>query len=1011
MTEADFYPWWLHEQESEISAAISPHHFVHLVFLNHNGLRWQSEAVRAIGSQSRQPDVYLAADCGSEDDSAAGLVDLFDVHKVPKGLAFGQYVNRAVELLPSHPEKIEWIWILHDDSAPHAHALAELLRAADANPQAVVFGSKLVDWRNPDHVLEIGSSLTGIGTRFTGLEHGERDQGQHDQIEQALVVSSAGMLVRRDIWNLLGGFTEVLPHFRVDAEFCFRVWESGNEVLAIGKSRIRHVAATARDIRKPAKDRSSSHYVDRRAGMLLLVSRTARKILWLRFIALFFTGIARGAGYLLLQDFKGARDEWRATASLFFNPIPAEKLRQSKGKIAIPRILKPSLRTQFQHLTTELGNGVSRTWQQVLQALFPKIESTEDVGRKQAAFALLRRPGAILAFVTILIGIYVSRGLIGAGQLQTFAGIMPNSATAMWQEFLNVLHPIGLGSVEPSHPFIGFWAFLSAATFTAPDALAERLLILGPWLAALSMHISLRTLIRHAPTRVWLAALYGLSPALLISIKMGDVAIVLLAILLPGFLYGLTRPITWRLIGLMSLTLAVFTMIWPAFWIAALVVVAGHVIRNRPSSQSLTQIAFGLFAPFLMLAPWSFQLFTELETWFNQFGHEGDTISVWRAVFGNGFGESGFGWWWQLPFFLIALASLIDRRHSSLHTRIWILFTVLIGIGLAAQAFGIAFGLGTFPASFSALSLVLFGLLVVSLASATTFVSLQLQRSDFGWRQISAVAAVVGVSLMPIAGIAATNSVPIQKQAINQDEVSAEMLRGFTENLRLRTLFLETKSNGTIRASILDQRPVLYGDTEMRSSDLDEVVAQRVLKWLTQGVTEDANPLFDLGIGYIASPFGDEVETVISSRGNLERLITARSSRLFNVWRSIDVQARTYVISKSEGNLALGQFDTDSSALKVIGVLPVSNSGRVLQIAERPNSGWFALLDGESLKPIDADVQSWKIPANADGKIEIYHFSEIRLSLLLIGWFVIAIAIAFVAPRRRHIYRDEWMAE
>jgi hypothetical protein len=306
---------------------------------------------------------------------------------------------------------------------------------------------------------------------------------------------------------------------------------------------------------------------------------------------------------------------------------------------------------------------------------------------------------------------------------------------------------------------------------------------------------------------------------------------------------------------------------------------------------------------------------------------------------------------------------------------------------------------------------VLFGLLIISLASATTFVSLQLQRSDFGWRQISAVAAVVSVSLMPIAGIAATNTVPVELQARNQDEVSAEMLRGFTEELRLRTLFLETKTDGTIKASILDQRPILFGDSQMRSRDRDDVVAQRILTWLTQGVTDEANPLFDLGIGYIASPFGDGVETLISSRGNLERLITARSTKLFNVWRSIDVQARTYVVSKDEGSLALGQFDANSSTLKVSGVLPVSSSGRVLQIAERPNSDWVALLDGEGLRPIQADVQSWRIPANADGEIEIYHFSEIRLSLLLISWFVVGIAVAFIAPRRRHIYRDEWMAE
>lgn len=1010
MTEADFYPWWLQDQESETLSTLSPHHYVHLIFLNRNGARWQNEALSAIGSQSRRPDSLIAVDCGSNDDSAIGLTDVFELKKLPDGLAFGEYVNQTVDALPVHAEKIEWLWLLHDDSAPHSHSLKELLLAADSNPQAVVFGSKVLDWRNPEHVLEIGSSITGIGTRFTGLEHGERDQGQHDQIEKALVVSSAGMLIRRDVWVALGGFTTTLPHFRVDAEFCFRVWESGNEVLAVGKSRIRHVAATARDIRKPAKERSSSHYVDRRAGMLLLLSRTPRKIIWFRFILLFLAGVARGAGYLLLQDLKGARDEWRATASLIFNPIPIQKLRNHCGQLNLPSNLKPSLRLQLQHLSTELGNGISQTWNRVLNLLFPKIDSTE-VGKKQAAFAILRRPGTVLSILTILIGLYLSRSVVGAGQLATYAGSMPTSALAMWNDFVRDLHPVGMGSTEPSHPFIGFWAFLSAALFTSPALLAERLLIFGPWLAALSMHLGLRTLIRHAPTRVWLAALYGLSPALLIATRMGDVAVVLLAILLPGFLYGLTKPLTWRLVGLLSLGFSLFVMVWPAFWLVGAVLLLVYVLRKKPPTEFLKFAGFGLFAPLGMLAPWSFQLFTDFEVWFNQFGHSGETISVWRAVFGNGITQSGFGWWWQLPIFIVALMSIIDRRHSSLHVRIWILFSTLIGVGLFSQLIGVVFGLGEYPAAFSALAVVLFGLIIISLASATTFVSLQLQRSDFGWRQISAVALVIGISVLPIAAIANTEKLPTEFQARKNVETTAEMLRGFTEDLRLRTLFLKTKPDGTIQAQIMDSRPILFGDSETIANDTSSVVADRILAWLTQGATESGNPLFDLGIGYIASPYTDEVETLISSRGNLDRLITARSDKLLNVWRLIDVQARTYIVSKSGSVLALGQFDVESASLRVSGVAQVDEKSRILQIAERPNSAWVATLNGVELKPVARDVQSWLLPANADGEIEIEYASDIRFSILLISWFVIGIAVVFIAPRRRHIYRDEWMAE
>ena len=46
-------------------------------------------------------------------------------------------------------------------------------------------------------LLEVGVTISGTGRRETGLEPGEYDQGQHDEVRQVLAVNTAGMLVRR----------------------------------------------------------------------------------------------------------------------------------------------------------------------------------------------------------------------------------------------------------------------------------------------------------------------------------------------------------------------------------------------------------------------------------------------------------------------------------------------------------------------------------------------------------------------------------------------------------------------------------------------------------------------------------------------------------------------------------------------------------------------------------------------------------------------------------------------
>jgi hypothetical protein len=309
------------------------------------------------------------------------------------------------------------------------------------------------------------------------------------------------------------------------------------------------------------------------------------------------------------------------------------------------------------------------------------------------------------------------------------------------------------------------------------------------------------------------------------------------------------------------------------------------------------------------------------------------------------------------------------------------------------------------------LSAILFGLLVISLASAASYVSLKLQRSNFGWRQLVTIGIVGTISLIPVASVYAANQLSIEHRLQARDPIDAEVLRGFTEDLRLRTLYIESGESGTVRAWIMDGRAPTFADAEVQARDAENLLAERVLNWLTQSTSGLEDPLLDLGIGYIATPFGDEIETFVSSRGNLERVITARNPKLLNVWRAITVPARVNVVGSTGLELGIAQFDTQKIILDVKGVVGPSEEVRYLKLAERSSASWNAVLGGVRLKPQSGDLQSWVIPVGANGELEVAYFNESRLSILLISWFTIGVALVMIAPRRRHIYRDEWMSE
>ena len=136
----------------------------------------------------------------------------------------------------------EWIWLLHDDAAPAPEALAELLGAVERAPSVTVAGCKQLDWHAERRLIDVGLSTSRWAERLTLIDADELDQGQYDGRSDTFAVNSAGMLVRRDVWEQLQGFDPALPGSGDDIDFCWRNRLAGHRVVVVPTARMFHVA-------------------------------------------------------------------------------------------------------------------------------------------------------------------------------------------------------------------------------------------------------------------------------------------------------------------------------------------------------------------------------------------------------------------------------------------------------------------------------------------------------------------------------------------------------------------------------------------------------------------------------------------------------------------------------------------------------------------------------------------------------------------------------------------------
>ncbi|SDK58643.1 Glycosyltransferase, GT2 family [Actinopolyspora mzabensis] len=199
------------------------------------------------------------------DGAATGGSGLLDgVLTVGSDTGFGAAVAHAV----AHAEQRwgdpgSWLWLLRDDAAPEPDCLDTLLRVADNDSSAAVLGPLGLDRDDPRLIVDAGLSMDTSGRVRTGprspgldpaLGHLPADAGSALQVSEVLAVSGACALVRREVFDELGGFDEQLPPGCAEVDLGWRANTAGHLVLCVPEARMRRAVASTTGERGEPRD-------------------------------------------------------------------------------------------------------------------------------------------------------------------------------------------------------------------------------------------------------------------------------------------------------------------------------------------------------------------------------------------------------------------------------------------------------------------------------------------------------------------------------------------------------------------------------------------------------------------------------------------------------------------------------------------------------------------------------------------------------------------------------------
>jgi GT2 family glycosyltransferase len=190
---------------------------------------WFDEAMAALEAQDYPDLSILVIDAASDPEvkprvarSASGAY----VRRVDEDRGFGAAANEVLEVV----EGAAFYLFCHDDVALAPDAVRVLVEEAFRSNAAVV-GPKLVDWDDPQRLLQVGQGMDHAGYGVPLVERGELDQSQHDAVRDVFTVPGPCTLVRADLFAEIGGFDEGITDFLDDVSLCWRAQIAGARVI------------------------------------------------------------------------------------------------------------------------------------------------------------------------------------------------------------------------------------------------------------------------------------------------------------------------------------------------------------------------------------------------------------------------------------------------------------------------------------------------------------------------------------------------------------------------------------------------------------------------------------------------------------------------------------------------------------------------------------------------------------------------------------------------------------
>jgi len=163
-------------------------------------------------------------------------------------LGFAEGNNLAIER--AFNEGSNYAFLLNNDTVIDKDALTRLIKVAESSEDIGLVGPKIYYYDEPTVIASAGSNFF---KRPFGYK--EVDRGQHNIRKEVDYICGAAMLVKKDVFNKVGGMTKELFMYGEETEWAMRIGRAGYKAVYVPEANVWHKVGRA------SEGRFSAHTV------------------------------------------------------------------------------------------------------------------------------------------------------------------------------------------------------------------------------------------------------------------------------------------------------------------------------------------------------------------------------------------------------------------------------------------------------------------------------------------------------------------------------------------------------------------------------------------------------------------------------------------------------------------------------------------------------------------------------------------------------------------------------